>query len=355
VATLTLGLSVPAVASQSRVASAWSPVKGISVIISDTTSPLTDAALTTRFEQVASYVKSLNANTISLNFAFSMTSMTSNDPHAGPETPSPQELANLIRIARGDGLNVQVRPALDETGWPRGQWRGQIAPTSLQTWFANYVTFLTPYLEASKLAGANDFVVGVELSSLLTDVDGWNQVVKAAHTIFGPNIQYSQSHNSILAVNGTEYGWDFYTQVAASQLSDGRGGTITSVAKLQSAMQTNLQTPIKDNGANRFPAPVPLSSTMLEEVGVPAISTGWQIPSITAADILLSPPVDRTFQANWFTAACNVMFANHMTGINYWALYIPLYTPGEDDSADYLLWSHTATETAIKACFARAS
>lgn len=299
-------------------------------------------------QEATTYIKGLNANTISLNFAFSMTSLTSNDPHAGTETPSPQLLAALIHIIRANGLNVQIRPELDETGFPNNTWRGLISPTNLPLWFSNYEAFLAPYLEASKLAGANGFVIGVELSSLLTDEDGWSQVVQQAHTLFGPNIQYSQSHNTIRALPGADFGWDFYTQMTSAELSGG-----VNLSTLAAAMAKNLLNPSKDNSTTSYPLPVPLTSTMLEEVGVPAEAYGYLNPTWVSSDIPPGTPIDRQFQANWFTAACNVVFADHLQGLSFWAIYLPDWSPEENDSADYSLWSGTTSEDAIKTCFAR--
>jgi hypothetical protein len=343
-------VTIPALASEPHASSSYVPVKGISVQLKDSFNSLSDAQVALKINQVATYVKSLDANAISLNFPFSMTSTTSNDPHASSVTPSPSRLEFMIHLIRGYGLNVQVRPSLDETGFPAGMWRGKIAPTNVPVWFAAYSTFLIPYLEAAKQAGASEFVVGVELSSMLPYPDQWTRIIQTARSIFGPNIQYSQSHNTISDLPGTKMGWDFYTAIPPSYVSSG-----VTVANLQTGMQAVLSNPMKDNTTQGFPFPVPLQNTTLEEVGDPATANGYLIPTQTAARIPAGTPLVRSVQTNWFTAACNIMWANHMRGMYYWALYLPDFTPGENDSSDYLLWSGTTSETAIKTCFERTS
>lgn len=315
----------------------YSPQLGIDIAVYPKIATQSDATAVSELDALCAYVVSLHANAISYNIPFDDPSLTSNDPQDSPGTPSPSRLETMIRIARSYGLSVQVRPLLDQSKFPPPGWRGDIAPTDPSEFFANYQSMLSPLLEASRIAGANSFVIGAELNSLLNDLPEWTELVSFAQKIFGPSISYSASRFAIETIPGISLGLDFYTPISAKYVPNPSEAT---VANLQAGMQANLDL-----------VPVPLRNVGLQEIFAAAVASSYESPAAT--NYPLGTALDRTAQVNWFTAACNVMWANHMSGIFYWQLNLPGYAAGENDSSNYYLWAGTAAATAIQKCFER--
>jgi hypothetical protein len=318
------------------------PQLGIAVVV-DNQSEFTTPQALAQAKELFTYVKSLKANAVALNFPFYMTSLTSSDPTSGAGTPSPARIAALTMLARGMGLQVQLRPYLSEANFPPPDWRGMIAPKNLRAWFTNYLTFLRPYLVVAGSTGVTSFCIAAELTSMLNYLNYWIPLVNRAKSIFGGEIIFSENFPPPLeTLPGTELGWDAYTPVVLS--SDAQA----TVANLTKGDLANYQSP----GFQATP-----EQTTLEEVGISAVSKAYLTPWMTPSNVGFpqGAPIMRFIQTNWFAAACNAFWTLHMKGIYFWVLYLAEFSPTENDSSLYPNWMDTPTATAIKSCFARGS
>jgi hypothetical protein len=330
---------VPGVASstpKSRTTPAFTPHLGIDVVL-DGQNQLDDAQVATQAVKVFLYVRSLHANSVSLNFPFYMTSSTSNVPERWNSTPSPARVAEITDIARKFRLSVLVRPYLSYSNL-KPPSRSLINPSNLPLWFANYWTLLQPYLVAAKQSGADSFSIAMENASLLGDLKDWVTLVSKAKAIFGNEIYYSSNHLPFETVPMTKFGYDEYQPILLKNDSQ------ATVANLTAGFETNLTTP---------GFPLQPADTTLEEVWIAAMSGAYRHPN----DYEFPPgtPVERWIQANWFTAACNAFWHFHMPGIYYWAVYFQLFTPTENQTNNIGGWINTASQKAIASCFSRTS
>lgn len=314
------------------------PQLGIAVVV-DNQNYFTTPESIAKARELFAYVRSLDANSVSLNFPFYMASQTSNDPVPEVGSPSPSRIAELVLLARGMGLSVQLRPYLSEQDFTLPKWRGTITPTDPGMWFANYWAFLRPYLVVAAETGVTSFCIGVELTSMLTYLNYWIPLVIRAKSVFDGEIIYSENFPLPMeTLPGTQLGWDAYTPVLVS--SDAQA----TVAALTRGDLANYQVPA-------FQATP--KETTIEEVGIAAVSGAYRSPWIVSFPV--GTPVIRSIQVNWFTAACDAFWLLHMRGIYYWTLYLAAFTPNENDSDNYTNWVGTPTAAAIKSCFARGS
>jgi hypothetical protein len=289
------------------------------------------------------YAKSLNANSVSLNFFMYQATYTSSTVSAGAATPSVSLLGAMVDLAHADGLRVQLRPQLNEDSLhAEGQWRGSIVPSNMTEWFASYLTFLKPYMIMARVHHVEEFAIGVELASLSHYDQYWVPILEDAQQLTGSKVIYESNWNGQTSLDGPAFGLDFYQPVTGiSSDSD------ATVANLTAGMESNLAGTYYD--ALQFPP----SQTILTEVGLAASSGSYNNPWVYP-----SPPdssLDRTLQANWFTAACDTVQQLGMGGIYYWFLPISAgnnaQTYNADSALDPVQWENTATSAAISSCF----
>ena len=115
-------------------------------------------------------------------------------------TPAAEQLADLIRHAKGRGLRVILMPIvlLDQ---PRGnEWRGTLKPESWSDWFKSYREMLGHFAWIAEGNGVDVFVVGSELVSSETRVEDWRQTIAFIRERFSGKLTYSSN-------------WDHYTVV----------------------------------------------------------------------------------------------------------------------------------------------
>ena len=330
----TLGAPSPAGA-------ATTPEVGINVLIYD--SWASDADTLAAANQTFSYLQSLGATAVALNFLFSMGSATSSVIAAGATTPSPPMLASLIDAARAHGLIVELRPLLDEsTIKPR--WRGSIDPGDPVAWFTSYQQFLAPYVALTTTHQVRRFVIGAELVSMIPFVKQWRHLVKVITTTTaaaGTELSFDGNWQPVTGVAGIGYGMDFYQPVIL------RPGATGTVRQFQAAMHTNLTQLFSSPGST---TPVPLHKLILSEVGIAAIRGAWVRPYDTFTGT--TKRIRRDVQANWFTAACQTAKTDHLKGIYFWTVFLaPSKSPTEDDSASPYEWVGTKSADAIRTCF----
>jgi hypothetical protein len=127
-------------------------------------------------------------------------------------SPTLAELAETIRAARRDGLEVSVFPILRLASPAPGEWRGTLAPRDPDVWFQRYGNILGDLAAVAASTGATRLVIGSELSSLDGDLDRWGPLVQRIRAVFPGRLVYSAN-------------WDHYRQARLLDLVDEEGVT----------------------------------------------------------------------------------------------------------------------------------
>jgi hypothetical protein len=125
-------------------------------------------------------------------------------------SPTLETLADTVRLARRDGLDVTIFPIVRLAAPRPGEWRGTLAPRDRDAWFASYAERLGDLAGVAALTGAGRLVIGSELSTLDTDLDRWSPVIDRLRGIFHGKLVYSAN-------------WDHYQHAALFDLVDEDG------------------------------------------------------------------------------------------------------------------------------------
>lgn len=256
-------------------------------------------------------IKALGANSIGLTFPLYTDSITSNAIYTQStcgtnyQSPSPSQLSTVIKIAEAAKLHVFIRPLLDEVNLQKVNplyWRGAIEPTNLTTWFANYLTTLTPYLRVAQSDHVSSFALSTELSSL-NKAANWTKFIAAAHKIYTGSLVLTDSwasNSNTVVRSGTSLGIDAYRPVLAAT------GSWSPAQLLASWDKTLTSVKIPD-----------ISKDTLDEVGIAAKVDAYVAPNGTNGAISLNN-MSQVTQVNWFTMGCAFMKTHKMKGIYYW-------------------------------------
>ncbi len=295
--------------------------------------------------QVAGF-KSLGATSIALDFPLYTDSISSNNIYAKSQcgtnyqSPTPSQLATIISAARADGLSVLLRPTLDQTVLKAENptyWHGNIQPANVTTWFANYLSTLTPYLKMAQSNHVQSFALASELSSMYV-YSNWNKLIASAKKLFKGSIVMTNSwasNGNIKWWNGASLGIDTYRPA-------GGATTTWSPAQLLNSWDSTLK---------KIAVPK-MSSATIDEIGIPAQAGAYAGPNGSNYP-LSTNPFDQLVQVNWFTMACSFMKQHNMKGIYFWGAVLNnsggnlLATPNSGETGNL----QPETQTAIKNCF----
>jgi len=289
----------------------------------------------TNADRLLDYVVSLGANSVGISFPIYTDGAWPTRVYTTANvTPTAESLAEVVREAKARGLRVMLRPIIDEeniTGYASA-WRGSIEPKNVTAWFASYLETLLPFLAAGQAAGADTFVVGTELDSLVDRTAQWQTLLTAAAGVFKGRLSYADNWGEWATgrpgVAGAVPGLDAYPQL---RLSDS-----ATVAQITNAWVSWLQ--------NR---PAELTSTVVQEIGIAATPGAYAHPARWAEE---GQTVVPSIQANWFAGSCAAVKSLHMAGIYFWSLDAWAETA---KAASYNAGSFIGRgDAAIQACFA---
>jgi hypothetical protein len=323
------------------------PQRGIDVYVTDSCDSATVWQSNATNEMRS--IKSLGANSVEIVFPFYTTAPNATtvfsadlcgEPEAAPvplQSPSPARLAVLVRAAQLSGLQVLIRPLLDQSNiYIFGDWRGSIAPTSQSAWIMSYESVLKPYLEMAQANRVTRFVISSELNSL-SGSSQWPSAIAAAHKLFSGQLIFDSSWvNPTPVVHpGTALAQDAYPHAPKATPS-------ASVATLLTAWYAYLAA---------HPLAVAPAHETFEEVGIAAFDGSYADPNV-------NPPPGETFnqaiQANWFTAACEFVKNHRVGGLYFWGpqLYFNFGNLMTQPNPNQPTELQPAAQAAIRKCFA---
>jgi hypothetical protein len=126
-------------------------------------------------------------------------------------SPTLETVADAIRDARRAGLEVTVFPIVRLTH-PRSptEWRGTLAPSDRDAWFASYGQLVGDLASIANLTGATRLVLGSELSSLDGELERWRKLITLIRAVFAGALVYSAN-------------WDHYQNAKLFDLVDEMG------------------------------------------------------------------------------------------------------------------------------------
>lgn len=295
-------------------------------------------------------IKSLGANSVAIAFPFYTTGLTANsvfaanecpgsadpDPGLDPQSPTPGQLSVLAQTAQNQGLQVLLRPELNEVDL-RPKWRGVIAPTNLSAWFTSYQNVLTPYLQMAQTDKVARFDISVELSSLGT-ASQWASTISFAKKLYSGQVVFdgdwvgSDGGTGMVPHAQTSFALDTYPKLPKATPS-------FSVSQLLWQW----------NGVLLFDGfPLPGPDVTIDEVGIPAEDGAYVNPSTFSGGAF-----DPKIQANWFAAACDFAKTHELGGIYFWGPQFAynfgkLITKPDPNASTEL---QPQTQAVIKACF----
>jgi hypothetical protein len=292
--------------------------------------PESQHAFNSQVKTTINYVKSLGANSVAVAFDIYVNSPKSNTVIAGPGTPPPSLLGQLIAVARLDGLFVLLRPLITETN-ANNPWRGEIAPTNRTAWFRSYDNFLKPYLEVARANGANEIAYSCELSSLGGDPRWKSTVVPYFKKYFNGALMYNASWYppGMKPMAGETYGIDAYP---AMDLPDS-----ATVSQILHGWEVWLA---------RFPLQAAKSKIYIVEAGISAQSHAYTHPS----QHNWGTPIIPSIQSKWFQAACDFFNKYKFKSLYYFSTSLtvgPQLAPEGGTPADF----QGQTPPVIKRCF----
>jgi hypothetical protein len=280
-----------------------------------------------------SYLQHLHANAVLISFPFFMHGARANGVYAKPnKTPTPADLAAVVKTAETSHLYVALRPLLanDSLGVPRNTWR----PPHIRAWFAGYQRFLMPYARMAQRDKVPTLYVGTEFQDFGTS-PLWNRLDRALHRVYKGTLAYANNGHKLHPGTGGRL-----AKVSADSYPDmpqmGPNASVTHLTRAWEAW---------DRGMPR--------GTVLSEVGIAGVRGAYAKPWQGSWP---NPRLDADVQVRWFTAACNAAAATHKGGIDFWAvgfgaaqLIQPL------DSGHQSAWESGPGSRAIAACFRRLS
>lgn len=293
--------------------------------------------------------KALGANSIGLSFPIYTDSITSNVVFAKTvcgdqsyQSPSPELLASVIDLAHAAGLQVFIRPLIDQSNLfkTKGWWRGILNPTDQKAWFASYLGALRPYLIVAQSQHAEHFAIETELDSLLSS-KGWSSAIALAKVLYKGDLVWNYSWDTGVAKKAqpsTSMGVDAYPKVPAATIK-------WTPTQLLGAWDRLL----RKKGPYYLPKP---STVGIDEVGILSQDGAYASPFLGSMSFKLHP-FNQAIQAHWFAAACLFTKQHSMKGIYYWGPWL-----GNNDGSMLTVPTPTqssniqpAAQVAIKHCF----
>jgi len=106
---------------------------------------------------------------------------------------SAEEVRGIIRVARGLGMQVMLKPQLD---FPPGYagWRGEIEfdrEEDWRAWFESYSVFMSAWAEMAESEGVSILCIGVELDATRHREADWRGVVARMRKSFSGSLTYA--------------------------------------------------------------------------------------------------------------------------------------------------------------------
>ena len=286
---------------------------------------LSDQYIADQAQAYALFVKSLDANWVTINIPLWTNSVTASRVYAGSDplssshavTPSPARVAMVVDAMHAEHLSVRLRPFINEGDLAlSGHWRGQLEPRRMGKWFRTYNHSIAPFLAIAYTHDAESFAIASELQSLSAN-PRWAKVIASAHQVFSGTIAWDA-----LSSDGPDGTW-----------SPHPGAKIGLDAYPSIDVPNSVPASVLVGGFNHWlnlnPLPRQASSIVLQEVGI--VAQGGRTYRHPWKWRDLSLPFRPDVQRKWFKAACIFAKANGLRGLSFNSLFLTSPIPNGDD------------------------
>ncbi len=167
------------------------------------------------YNKLLAEIVALGATHVALVVPIYQTDGGSHDLHYHTRlSPTLALVADTIRAARRDGLEVTLFPIVRLSAPRAGEWRGNLAPRDPAAWFRHYADVLGDLAALAEATAATRLVVGSELSSLdgARDLPRWKELLERVRGLYRGTLVYSAN-------------WDHYRDARVLDLVDEAGVT----------------------------------------------------------------------------------------------------------------------------------
>ncbi len=106
-------------------------------------------------------------------------------------SPTLETVADTVRAARRLDLEVTLFPIVRLVHPRPGEWRGTLAPSDRDAWFASYGQLVGDLASLATLTGASRLVVASELSTLDADLPRWQHLIALIRAVYSEALVYS--------------------------------------------------------------------------------------------------------------------------------------------------------------------
>lgn len=121
-----------------------------------------------------------------------------NSVKSGLLTPTDQEISQVAKAARENGLALQLQPVLlDEA---TNSWRGRYKPSDVRAFFSSYTAQVLRYADVAQTNGVSLFYVGSELDAIAGQTTHWRTLIAEVRKRFTGALSYMATGYTPLTV-----------------------------------------------------------------------------------------------------------------------------------------------------------
>ncbi len=242
-------------------------------------------------------------------------------------TPTDAAIISAIRELHNHSVKVMLKPHVDVSD---GAWRGDIAPSNVDDWFASFKTFILRYAELAEANRVEMLCFGTEFRTLsgANNLARWTDVINSIRAVYRGKLAYAANATSA----GDEFTsvafWDQVDVIGLDgyfPLTDHADPTIT---ELVSAWNSNLWRFNIVAAVTNFANAYPTKPVVFTEIGYRSQAGANTAPW----DWSQSGTADNLEQQNCYEAMYEVWAGSVIKGHFWWAW--PVAPPGPNDT-DY--------------------
>lgn len=270
------------------------------------------------------------AGWVAITISLQQASVSATQVETSQETPTPQSLAEGIRVAKQHGYRVFIIPMITIDATP--QWSGAIhfsAFSQAQAWFESYWQTLQPYIVVAQEEKAEQIALGNELDQLQAlPAILWQDLLDRISHLFTGVIVYDMN-------------WTSLGKPVTSWMRD----------KRISAIGISCYIPLTTSSQRLDPRQLPalwheqvgaLLDTFAMKLGKPILLSelGYRDSAFAGYNPWLTQvnePRDDNEQAALFAAALqNIAADGHINGVFIWAWSFPPFAPNGKPAAQVI-------------------
>jgi len=266
----------------------------------------------TNFQQSINNAAADGVNHVSLIVQLHQSSVSSSDVRTMDSTPTDQSLTDGINYIRGKGMQASVNVHVDPND---RQWRAMINPSDRPAWFANYGQQLNHYADIAQSTGAEEVVIGTEMSNLTNpsvhsgNTAGWVNLIQSVRERYQGSMTYSAQHGGNMEDYRTLEFWQYLDEIGISAYYS-MGDRSSSVADMQNRWRQIDENELSGL-ARTYNKPI-----VFIEAGYVSGDNGLSDPGAAYSN---PGPVNLTLQADAYKALLSYWSnSSYLRGVSFW-------------------------------------